>query len=127
MIGYACAKLNELMPRKIMINPGHISTAHLIFPKNRNNKKPILLVKFVHRWMRNAYFYDRNSILDQRVAITEHLCQFRLYLLREARKKFGYNNVYTDQSKIYRVKNGRSISIHDMRDLNDDNTGKKSS
>ena len=117
MIGYTCKVLNELMPRKFIIHPGHISTAHLIFSKNRNNNKPILLVKFVHRWMRNDFFYDRNSIRDKRVAITEHLCQFRLNLLREARKKFGYNNVFTDQSKIYRIFNGRTIKINHFNDI----------
>ena len=117
MIGYTCKVLNELMPRKFIIHPGHISTAHLIYPKNRNNTKPILLVKFIHRWMRNDFFYDRDSIRDKRVAITEHLCQFRLNLLREARKKFGYNNVFTDQSKIYRIFNGRSNKINHFNDL----------
>ena len=117
MIGYMCFKLNQLLPRKFRITPEHISTAHLITPKDRNNKTPIVVVKFTHRWIRNQFFYDRHFIRDRRVRITEHLCDYRLWLLREARKVFGYQNVYTDQCNVYRLSNRRDIKISNIYDI----------
>ena len=62
IIGYVCHKLNTLLPRGFRINPGHIHTAHLIAPRNRNNKTPIMLIKFAYRWLRNDFYYDRHNI-----------------------------------------------------------------
>lgn len=117
MIGYMCHKLNTLLPRKFPITPAHISTAHLITPRNRNNKSPIVLVKFTHRWVRNEFFYDRNSIRNRNVSITEHLCGHRLWLVREARRKFGYRNVFTDQGFVYRKDNTRDYKINSIADI----------
>ncbi len=117
MVAYVCHKLNEIMPRRFRINPNHISTAHLIKPRNNNNKTPILLIKFTHRWLRNELFYDRHNIRDRNVSITEHLCEYRLYLLREARKTFGYGNVFTDQAQVYRKENDRTFRIRSMKDI----------
>ena len=118
MIGYVCHKLNTIMPRRFPIMPNHISTAHLITPRNKDNKTPILLVKFAFRWLRNDFFYDRNAILDRSVSITEHLCGYRLYLLRVARKAVGYSNVYTDQAQVYiKGKQKYDIKVQNLDDI----------
>ena len=118
MVVYACAKLKQLLPERFPFGVGHISTAHLIHPRDRRNKSTILLVKFEHRWLRNDLFYHRHLIRDHRVSITEHLCEYRLWLLREARRKFGYSNVYTDQGQVYRnTRNNRSLKVSSIRDI----------
>ena len=118
MIGYMCWKINSTMPRKFQLNPSHIETAHLITPRNRNNRRPIVIVKFALRWIRNEVWWNRKYAFDRSYTITEHLTENRLSLYKKCKSTFGYENVYTEQCVVYIKKGTRSFRIRQKSDIN---------
>ena len=101
MVQYACNKINEKVNLNFVVTPGYIDTAHLLRRKDKNNKSPILIVKFVNRWPKNEVLSSKDVFRADGVAVTEHLCEQRLELLKEAQRRLGRKNVYTDQCVIY--------------------------
>lgn len=116
-IGYMLDKINTIIPRQFRLTPAHISTAHPLRPRDRNNKTGIMIVKFSFRWLRNEIFYDRFSIRDRFVSITEHLTEQRMKLLKRAKLELGHENICTDQCQIFFMKNNRSYRIRCYSDI----------
>ena len=81
--------------------PADIDKAHPLYRKQ--NGKSVLIVRFVNRDIRDELFYSRNVLLKNNTGITlrENLTKRNRELFSYAVKKFNYNNVSTDQGKIY--------------------------
>ena len=114
MVAYACMKINEKYPLQFPINPGHIDTAHLLTRRNRKNKSPILIVKFVNRWVKNAILCSENAEYG---AITEHLCEQRMDLFKMAQRSLGRYKVFTDQGVVYFKNNSQVRKIRNFDDI----------
>ena len=117
MVTYACRKINENMNLPFEVNAGHIDTAHLLQRKNRKNKAPILIIKFVNRWLKNEVMNNQQGFRDQGVAITEHLCEQRMEIFKEAQNCLGRFNVFTNQGVIYFKTKSGERKIRSFEDI----------
>ena len=85
----------------IKITENDIDRAHRIGkPKNNGKPRPIIL-KFVRYNDRKKVFFSKKLLKISGVSITESLTAFRMKKLTNARKTFGFRNVWTVDKRIF--------------------------
>ena len=104
MIDYLTCRLNNALkiPMEYALTLFDIVTCQELPQRNRRIRKPpVVVVKFVQRCIRNRIFRNKALLVQSRISVTEHLCVERMKLLAEARKAFGFKEVWSDQGLIF--------------------------
>ena len=119
-IDYVCKKLNELLKGKLYkaVTPQDIERAHILY-QGDNNNKPVVIVRFVRRVVRNNVFFSRRALKGTKVSITDHLSKNGKKLLNHAKNAFGPRCTWTSAGKVFaRVGDGSSHYIKSDNDIN---------
>ena len=98
---YVTNKLNSELHLEYQIRSTDIDLCHVL-PSRKGRSHPII-IKFVKRSVRNLVFYNKKKLKksQEKLSITESLTKKRLLLVMEAKKVFGFNNVWTNNGIVY--------------------------
>ena len=92
-------QLNTFLPQlPVKVTWEHISTAHKL--RTKNKKSNVIIVRFCNRNIKDMVL-NAKHMLPKPLAITEHLTEPNMTILKEAQKLFGYDYVRTDSCKIF--------------------------
>ena len=119
-IEFVCKKLNELLRGKLYkaIMPQDIERAHILY-QGENTSKPVVIVRFVRRVVRNNVFFNRRFLKGSKVSITDHLTKASRELLEHAKSAFGPHCAWSSTGKVFaRVGDGNSHHIKSISDAN---------
>ena len=118
---YVLNKLNSRLNLDYKISSSDIDTCHVL-PTKRSKPVPII-IKFVRRSVRELVFINKKKLKvddnSEKLSITESLTKRRLNLLMEAKKAFGYSNVWSYNGSIYCYFSGKRQVINDITSIND--------
>lgn len=117
---YALKKIKTLMPtiaNKISIQD--IDVSHPL--KTKNKKKPVIIVKFVRRDIKNLIYFNKKLLKNApgKISVTEHLTDDTRWLLEEARTMVGFGNVWTSHCVVYAAYQTKKYRIRSIEDLDD--------
>ena len=117
-IEHICQVLNELLGDKLykQLHPNDIERAHILYQGTKQGK-PVVIVRFVRRVVRNNVFFCRKNLKGTKVSISDHLSKHNLSVLKEAKRVFGPDNTWSSMSKIYISAGGRSHNIKSFNDI----------
>ena len=106
---YVANLLNKYLPQlPVKVKWEHISTAHTLPTKTR--KSNVIVVRFANRNVKEAIF-NAKSLLPKHLAITEHLTENNLSVLKKAQDLFGYRYARTDNCKVFINLYGKSYKV----------------
>ena len=113
-------KLNSSLKLDQTLSPTEIDTCHVL-PSRKRNTKPII-IKFVRRSVRDAVFHNKKNLKtmkekSERLSITESLTRRRFALLTEAKKAFGFRNVWTQNGNVVCIYKEKRQVIFDYNDI----------
>ena len=97
-----------------------IDAAHPL-PNRKDPEAPptVVVVKFVSRNTRNMLYYKKGQLKfsNDDVSITEHLTHYNGEVLRKAKTKFGKQNAWSDQCKLFVSCGGKRVEIETKEDV----------
>ena len=98
---YVTNNLNSEFDLEYQIRSTDIDICHVL-PFKKSCPPPII-IKFARRSVRNLVFYNKKKWKksQEKFSITESLTKKRLLLIMEAKKAFGFNNVWTNNDIVY--------------------------
>ena len=70
-------------------------------PKSGNNRQRPIFVKFARYNTRSKVFVNKRKLKNTGILITESLTKYRIQFLKEAKREFGFNNVWMVVGRIY--------------------------
>ena len=113
-------KLNTKLKLASKVSPMDIDTCHTL-PSRKKDTKPII-IKFVRRSVRDMVFSLKKNLKpmegdQEKLSITESLTKRRFSILSEAKKSFGFRNVWTLNGNIYCFFKEKRHSIYDINDI----------
>ena len=118
--------INAALPDlEIPLQTQDIDIAHTLKTK-RSGSKPVTIVKFVRRTVRNRIFFAKSQLKknNSSFTITEHLTAGTISLLSDVKDVVGRENAWTSQTKVFanigKDKNtgkDKKIQIRDLSDL----------
>ena len=110
--------LNEKFPSKECdVERHHIDIAHTIKSRKKDSK-PVLLIKFCNRWVRDMIFFCKKDLKGTGISITEHLTPYTRQLLDAAKQCYGVGNVWTRNCIVTALVNGNKTPIRSFSELN---------
>ena len=86
---------------------------------SKTNKKPII-IKFVRRSIRNMIYSHKKNLKTSngpKLSITESLTKKRLKIVEEARKVFGFGNVWSMKGIVYYSFKDKKQAIIKLSDI----------
>ena len=96
----------------VALSEKNIKRAHRYGPPRRDGKPRPIIARFWDANIRNSVYTKKKNLKGKNIYITENLTKRRLKLLNEAYEKFGKNNVWTREGRIYgRDGDGQVINI----------------
>ena len=114
---YISEQLNYLLPNlPIPMHWSYISDAHPLKTKSKNSN--VIIIRFCNRNIRHM-IYDHRDDLPGRLAITEHLTESNLCILKRAKDLFGFHNAWTDKCNIIVFTNGKTTKVNTIQDVNE--------
>ena len=113
-------KLNNKLKLTCKITPLDIDTCHTLPSRNRDTKP--IIIKFVRRSVRDMVFSLKKNLKasngdTEKLAISESLTKRRFSILSEAKKSFGFRNVWTWNGYIYCFFKQKRHAIYDLYDI----------
>ena len=106
--------LNERFPSKeCRVERHHIDIAHTLRTRNKKSK-PVLLIKFCNRWVRDMIFFNKKDLRGSGISISEHLTPFTRQLLAAAQTSYGVDNVWTRNCVVTAVSNRKRLSFRNF-------------
>ena len=115
---YVTNKLNSELDLEYQIRSNDIDICHVL--PSRKGRPPPIIIKFVRRSVRNLVFYNKKKLKksQEKLSITESLTKRRLLLVMEAKKAFGFNNVWTNNGIVYCFYKEKRQVLKDFGDIN---------
>ena len=115
---YVTNKLNSELDLEYQIRSNDIDICHVL--PSRKGRPPPIIIKFVRRSVRNLVFYNKKKLKksQEKLSITESLTKRRLLLVMEAKKAFGFNNVWTNNGIVYYFYKEKRQVLKDFGDIN---------
>ena len=115
---YVTNKLNSELDLEYQIRSYDIDICHVL--PCRKGRPPPIIIKFVRRSVRNLVFYNKKKLkkCQEKLSLTESLTKRRLLLVMEAKKAFGFNNVWTDNGIVYCFYKEKRQILNDIGDIN---------
>ena len=114
---YVLNILNTRLNLPTSVSDSDIDICHPL--PSKTNKKPII-IKFVRRSIRNMiYLHKKNlkTLNGPKLSITESLTKKRLKIVEEARKVFGFGNVWSMKDIVYCSFKGKKQAIIKLSDI----------
>ena len=112
-------KLNTRLKLDYIIKPIDIDTCHVL--PSRYNRPPPIIIKFVRRSIRDLVYGNKKKLKEdnnqEKLSLTESLTRRRLQLVTEAKKGFGFRNVWTTNGDVFCFHNNRRQVINDFDDI----------
>ena len=106
---------------RVDLHINDISRSHRIGPKKeqktRSTKPRPLIFRLVTMRKRMEVFRNKKNLKGKQIAITESLTTMKYKLLLKANDKFGMNNVWTSEGRIFTKKDHKLILISSEADL----------
>ena len=89
----------------------------LYYEQSDRKRHPVIIVKFVHRYLRNEIFTweQEGNLQGSGVYFSEHLTHSNRKLFQAAKDRF-HDNAWTNQCRIYVLQNGRKKELLDECD-----------
>ena len=109
--------LNTKLDLPTSISDSDIDICHPL--PSKTNKKPII-IKFVCRSIRNMVYSHKKNLKTsngRKLSITESLTKKRLKIVEEARKVFGFGNVWSMKGIVYCSFKGKKQAINKLSDI----------
>ena len=118
-IEHICNQLNDLIGDKLYKNlqPNDIERAHILYQGTKSETKPVVIVRFVRRVVRNNVFFNRRWLKGTKIAITDHLSKFNKALYQEAKGVFGSEHTWTSLGVVKANVGGKVRNIRSYRDI----------
>ena len=115
---YVTNKLNSELDLEYQIRSTDIDIC-LVLPSRKGCLPPII-IKFVRRSVRNLLFHNKKKLKksQEKLSITDTLTKRRLLLVKEAKKAFGFNNVWTNNGIVYCFYKEKRQVLKDFGDIN---------
>ena len=85
----------------IEMQPNYIKRAHRLGQRKANGKPRPIIVRFYDPALRNDIFYKKRECKNKGISITENLTKLRMQKKLEAESKYGAQNVWTKEGRIY--------------------------
>ena len=114
---YVLNILNTKLDLPTSISDSDIDICHPL--PSKTNKKPII-IKFVRRSIRNMVYSHMKNLKTSngpKLSITESLTKKRLKIVEEARKVFGFGNVWSMKGIVYCSFKGKKQAINKLSDI----------
>ena len=116
---YVLDKLNSKIKLPKALESNDIDICHVL--PSTKGKNPII-IKFVRRSIRNQIFARKSNLKadennTEKLSITEALTKRRLRLVEEAKRVFGFENVWTFKGRVYCKFQGRRNALKDFIDI----------
>ena len=105
---FVARELKKLLPF-INITVHDIDCSHILY-YDGSKSKPVIIVKFISRDLRNLFYKNNYRILHSQIYFSEHLTQENLKLLHNV-KVASNGNAWSDQCKIFAVLDGKKKKI----------------
>ena len=111
--------LNSSIKLPQPIASADIDICHVL--PSQKAKNPII-IKFVHRTVRNLVFANKSQLkavrnLDPKFLLTKSLTKQQFQRLAKSQEAFGFYNVWTVKGNIYCYFEGKRHYINDFRDI----------
>ena len=94
---------------KAGMEAGHIRRAHRLGKKRANGKPRPIIARFWDSGLRNHLYFNKKDFKNTSFSITENLTRRRMIVKNEAEGKYGSNNVWTREGRIYAKGENNSI------------------
>ena len=112
---YVADYLNYILPYlPVPVSWQHISTAHYLPTKAK--KSNVVVVRFCNRNIKDMIFNSKQYVRAN-IAITEHLTEFNLIVLKKARELFGFKNARTEDCKIFIDLEDKSVRVKNVEEV----------
>ena len=112
---YVADLLNKYLPQlPVKVKWEYISTAHTLPTKSK--KSNVIIVRFCNRNIRDAIFKAKH-FLPKHLAITEHLTEMNLAVLKKAQELFGYSYIHTDNCKVLINLYGKAYKVSTINEV----------
>ena len=110
--------LNKCMSKSLgrLLSVGDIDTSHPLQARSGGNK-PMTIIKFVRRDLRNDVLKRRKLMKKFGVNATEQLTEENITLFRKVQEFAGSENAWTDQAVIYMRTGDNTFRINSIEDL----------
>ena len=115
---YVLNILNTRLNLPASVSDSDIDICHPL--PSKTNKKPITcIIKFVRRSIWNMIYSHKNLKTSNgpKLSITESLTKKRLKIVEEARKVFGFGNVWSMKGIVYCLFKGKKQAIIKLSDI----------
>ena len=113
---YVAELINFFLPHlPVPVHWSHISDAHPL--KTKSKKSNVIIVRFSNRNIRHMIYDNRCYLTRRGLAITEHLTESNLDILKKAKELFGFHNAHTDRCNIMVDVNGKSNKVNTIIDV----------
>ena len=115
---YVTNKLNSELDLEYQIRSTDIDIFHVL--PSRKGRPPPIIIKFVRRSVQKLVFYNKKKLKksQEKLSITASLTKTRLLLKMEAKKAFGFNNVWTNNGIVYCFYKEKRQVLKDFGDIN---------
>ena len=115
---FMAQQINYLIPQlDYPLTWEHISTAHPLKTKRKGSN--VIVVRFCNRNMRNEIYEKRHFITKRGCAITEHLTEENLNVLKKAKSLFGFNNVCSVNCNVVVAVKGDHKYVKSIEEVNE--------
>ena len=116
---YVLDKLYSKIKLPKALESNDIDICHVL--PSTKEKNPII-IKFVRRSIRNQIFARKSNLKadennTEKLSITEAPTKRRLRLVEEAKRVFGFQNVWTFKGRVYCKFQGRRNALNDFIDI----------
>ena len=114
---YVLNILNTRLNLPTSVSDSDIDICHTL--PSKTNRKPII-IKFVRRSIRNMIYSQKKNLKtsnEPKLSITESLTKKRLKIVEEARKVFGFGNIWSMKGIVYCSFKGKKQAIIKLSDI----------
>ena len=113
---YIAHQINCFLPYlPVPVHWSHISDAHPL--RTKSNKSNVTIVRFCNRNIRQMIYDNRFHLTKRGLAITEHLIESNLDILKKAKELFGFHNVCTEKCNVIVDVDGKSRKMNTILDV----------
>ena len=113
---YVLNILNTRLDLPTSVSGSDIGICHPL--PSKTNKK-LIIIKFVRRSIRNMVYSHKKNLKTSngpKLSITESLTKKRLRIVKEARRVFGFGNVWSMKGIVYCLYKGKKQAINKLSD-----------
>ena len=99
------------------LQPSDVDRAHILYQGPDKKDKPVVIIRFARRVVRNNVFFKRRNLKGSKISITDHLTKFHHDLMNEAHGVFGSDNTWTSMGRVFVSVNGKREEIKSGFDI----------